>query len=293
MKSPALLSKRLIFVSGKGGVGKTTISLALALSAAESGRKVLLAEINSEEQIAHLLRRSPTGYHEVELLPRLWGINVNSHLAFKEYVLKQIRLKSLYQAVFENRWVRNFIDGTPGLPDLMSIGKIYALLDNYDQIIVDAPSSGQCLALLQIPSIVSSAVRIGPLSTHSQRIHSILHDRTMTAVVGVALPEEMPITETLEMSTWLKQKLDLNLGPIFLNQVVHSPFSRPEWERIKKGIPVSLAHHWSRSEMSRQYSGKLQENFADEKVVPIPFVYSREFGLTEVERISGEMERGL
>ncbi|MBI2982108.1 MAG: hypothetical protein HYY44_07455, partial [Deltaproteobacteria bacterium] len=172
-------------------------------------------------------------------------------------------------------------------------GKIYSLLDHYDQIIVDAPSSGHSIALLQIPSIVSSAVRIGPLSTHSQRINEILHDRTMTAIVGVALPEEMPVTETLEMSSWLKQKLDLKLGPIFLNQVVHSPFSRPEWEKIKKCVPPPLVHHWSRSEMSRQYFRELQEGFTDERVVPIPFIYSREFGLAEAERISEEVERGL
>lgn len=293
MTPPSLLSKKLIFVSGKGGVGKTTVSLALALLAAESGRKVLLAEIHSEEQVAHLLRCPPIGYQEVELLPRLWGLNIRPHEAFREYVIKQIRLKSLYQAIFENRLVRNFIDGTPGLPDLMSIGKIYSLLDSYDQIIVDAPSSGHSIALLQIPAIVASAVRFGPLWTHAQRINEILHDREKTAIAGVALPEEMPVTEAIEMGTWLEKKLDLDLGPLFLNQVVESPFKKNEWEMIKDLLPGAISHHWVRSRLSREYTSSLQENFSEEKVIPIPFLYSRQFGLTEVERISEEIERNL
>ncbi|MBI2082118.1 MAG: ArsA family ATPase [Deltaproteobacteria bacterium] len=292
MKASSLLSKKLIFVSGKGGVGKTTVSLALALLAAESGRKVLLAEIHSEEQVAHLLQCPPIGYREVELLPRLWGINIHPHEAFKEYVLKQIKLKSLYRAIFENRLVSNFIDGTPGLPDLMSIGKIYSLIDSYDQIIVDAPSSGHSIALLQISSVVSSAVRFGPLWTHSHRIDEILHDHEMTAIACVALPEEMPVTETIETAEWLKQKLDLKLGPVFLNQVVESPFSKAEWEKIKNILPGTFTHHWTRAQLSREYGLKLKQNFPQEKIISIPFVYSRQFGLAEVERISEEIEGG-
>jgi anion-transporting ArsA/GET3 family ATPase len=144
----SLLSRRLIIVSGKGGVGKTTLSLALALLAAERGRKVIVAEIHSEDQVSHILGRPPIGHHETPLLPGISGINILPRKSFEEYVLLQIRFKALYKAVFENKLVQNFVEATPGLSDMVSIGKVYALTADYDLVIVDAPATGHGLALL-------------------------------------------------------------------------------------------------------------------------------------------------
>ena len=137
-----LLNHKLVVVSGKGGVGKTTVSLALGLLAAERGKRTLIAEINSEEQIAHLLERAPANYHESGILPNLWSMNIQTKKAFEEYVLARLKFRSLYKAVFENKLVRYFIDATPGLSDLMCIGKVYELVKSYDLVIVDAPATG-------------------------------------------------------------------------------------------------------------------------------------------------------
>lgn len=287
-----LFSKKLILVSGKGGVGKTTVSLALALLAAERGKKTLLAEINAEGQVAHLLERKPIGYPEEKILPRLWGINIVPRKSFEEYVLLQIKFKTLYRAVFENKFVRYFLEATPGLGDLMCIGKVYATTDPFDLVIVDAPATGHGISLLQIASTVAKAVKIGPLKTHSQKIDELLHDPARTQVVQVTLPEEMPVTESLEMQAWLKQAR-IPSGLFFLNQFRNNPLTpeeADEFEDLKNKLSPAplkaMALEQTRAELSDSYYKLLQKELPDVTILKIPFLYTPEFKLSEIQQVA-------
>lgn len=298
----SLLVRRLLIVSGKGGVGKTTVAIALALLAVQRGKRVILAEINSEEQVARLLERPPVGYNPTELLPGLWGVNILPKKSFEEYVLLQIRFQSLYKAVFENRFVRRFIEGTPGLSDLMCIGKVYALVKDYDLVIVDAPATGHGIALLSIPSIVANAVRIGPLKSEAEKIDLLLHDPEKTQVVLVTLPEEMPVAETLDLIRDLEEKLGLPLGPLFLNGVQDSPFTAGERKKLleyrKEKIGADpfwtrIELEMSRAELTEEYSARLKESAPDRTILQIPFLYSPRFGLAEVQTIAQKIEKAI
>ncbi len=292
-----LLQHRLIVVSGKGGVGKTTVCLALGLLAAESGRRTLVAEINSEEPIAHLLERPPIGYEETELLPNLWAINIHPRRSFEEYVLNQIKFRSLYKAVFENRFIRHFIDATPGLADLMCIGKVYSLSQRYDLVVVDAPATGHSVALFEIPSIVSTAVKVGPLQTESDKIDRLLHDREQTSVVVVTLPEEMPVLEGIEMRRTLEQRLSLPVGPVFLNQFHEPLFTLKERSEIK-GLEARLEEPvWNaidlqirRADLSAHYEEVLKDCCQGTPIVRIPFLYTTRFALNEIEAVASLIE---
>jgi len=293
-----LLNHKLLFVTGKGGVGKTSLSLALGLLAAEKGKKTIVVEVHSEEQVSHLLQRSSIGYQETELLPHLWGININPRSSFEEYVLLQIKLRGLYKAVFENKLVRYFIEATPGLSDLMCIGKIYALSKSYDLVIVDAPATGHSLALLEISSIVCNAIRLGPLNNEAQKIDRLLHDAKQTKIVPITLPEDMPVTETIELYDRLDKKLKLSLGPVFLNQVEESPFSKEDQEDLKPFLKnrsrqdllrYILTLHNTRTLMAQSYSLQLKEEIGG-PIIPIPFIYSSQFGLHELEMIAEHIE---
>ncbi len=289
-----LFSKKLLIVTGKGGVGKTTVSLALGLMAAERGLRALVVEVNSEETVAHLLQRPSIGPQEVELLPNLYGINITPKKSFEEYVLLQIKFKSLYKAVFENRFVRYFLEAAPGLSDLMCIGKIYSLVDRYDLVIVDAPATGHGLALLDIATIVTRAVRVGPLKTEAQKVADRLHDPSKTQVVLVTLPEEMPVTEALEMKAHLKNKMEMSVGALILNQYQKSPFSVAEEKELEKFLKdeTSLKEKvellLTRSRLSQEYKEELQ---CDE-LMTIPFVASSGFGLPEIQSIASALEEG-
>jgi len=293
----SLLNRRLIVVSGKGGVGKTTVSLAFALLAAARGKRVMLCEIHSEEQVAHVLERAPIGYKESELLPNVWGVNILPKQAFEEYVLLQIRFRGLYKAVFENRLVQNFIEATPGLGDMVSIGKVYALTESYDLVIVDAPATGHGLALLEIPSIVSQATRMGPLKSDADKIDRLLKDPSKTQVILTTLPEEMPVTEAIEMNLSLDRRLGLPLGPFFLNQVEERVFTDEERRRIDHAPETPalkvLRLLAARSDLSAEYAVRLEKEVRPRPVVRLPFVYSPHFGLAEIQTVAGEIERRL
>lgn len=297
-----LLDRKLLFISGKGGVGKTTASLALGLLASRQGKKTLIAEINSEEQIAVLTGRPPIGYQETELLPGLFGINILPKKSFEEYVLMQIKFQKLYRAVFENRLMRHFIEAVPGLADLMSIGKVYDLVGRYDLVIVDAPSSGHSVAMLEIPGIVARAVRIGPLKSEAEKIDRMLHDDIHTQVLLVTLPEEMPVAETVETAARIRKGLGLSLGPTILNQTFEKIFtaeeerSLNEWARSPRQearLPLlrAVALQQNRAKMSREYAERLREELKTE-LLKLPFVYTEDFGLPEVERLAVFMNEG-
>ncbi len=272
--------KKLTFVSGKGGVGKTTVSLALAMHVARQGKTVLLVEVNSE---------GPTDLPD-SLPPGLDRLNVQPWKSFEEYVLSQLKSRLLYRAVFENRIVRHFIEATPGLADLMMIGKIHSLLDQYDHLIVDAPATGHGLSLLQIAGIVADAVRIGPLRTRAAAINAILHDRQLASLVLVTLPEELPVTELLEMREELESRLQLPVEKVFLNQIESPPFTAKEEETFD-GFddvgPWQLAMTIQRARAGRSalYRAQLKKELGKIPLAEIPFVYASSFGLPEIERI--------
>jgi len=110
MNLKELLDRRIIFVSGKGGVGKTSVSALLALLAAAKQKKTLIIEMNSSGRVAPLFQVNNAGYEEVPLIPYVTSLNLSPRLCFQEYVLKLILFSRLYKAFFENKYVSNFLN---------------------------------------------------------------------------------------------------------------------------------------------------------------------------------------
>ncbi len=298
MSLNSLLSKKLIIVSGKGGVGKTTMSAALALAFSKAGKKTLLAEIDSQGQIAQLFGRK-IGYEVVSLQANLSAINIIPRKSFEEYVLLQLKFKSLYNAVFENKYVRAFIQGTPGLSELMSVGKIYSMIDDYDTIILDAPATGHGMSLLQVPTVVASAVRVGPLKTHSENIETLLKDKKLTALTAVTLPEEMPVTETIELDQWIQKNMKSSLQHIFLNAYYPPFFSnlkqQAECDQFFKqanpsaGLKKSYQLYQTRAAQHQHYQKMLHHSFQASTVSTIPYLFDHDINLASLEKIQQEL----
>ncbi len=293
-----LSKKKLVLVSGKGGVGKTTISAALALKLSQEGQRVLIAEIDAQKQLATIFHRRQIGYQPTRLHPNLYAINVTPKEAFEEYVVMQLRFRSVYKAVFDNKYVGSFIEGTPGLAELMCIGKIYALVEDYDTIIVDAPATGHGKSLLQVPTIVANAVRVGPLKSNAEKIERLLKDPERTCLAAVSLPEEMPVAETLELQEWTRENLGQNLGVTFLNGIYPPLFqSESDHDRCKSffaehigdpslnGLAKSYRMRSVRSEMHTRYSEQLKAQLMNTTVVDIPFLFTESIGFDELSVI--------
>ncbi len=297
-----LLKYKLLFVTGKGGVGKTTVSLLLATLARQEGKKAIIAEVNSSDQTSLLLSdkthsSSPQNrdtYQEEEIAPNLWHINIKPQKAFQEYVLMRIRFEALYKAVFQNKFVKNFIDAVPGLQELMCIGKIYSLVDRYDIVIVDAPATGHSIALLEISDIVTKAVPLGPLGSESKKISDLLHDQKKTGIMIVTLPEEMPVNEAIELKQYLKDRIHLETSAAILNQCEGNSLSKSEWSELlaapyKSSVLKELIRlDQAKVKRTREYTQELMESF--DNLFCIPQHPYTDFNLKHIEALAKETQ---
>jgi anion-transporting ArsA/GET3 family ATPase len=230
----SLFDRRVLFVVGKGGVGKSVVVTALALQAVDQGLRVCIAEMNGAESTAALLGCPPVGYRPTAIAEGIEAISITAEQATEEYLLRTLRFRKLYDLVFRNRYIEPFMNGILGLSDLTSVGKVMDLEwqradgsygieasgpARYDLVVVDCPSTGHGLALLKAPQTMMDVTSRGPLYNNSAMIRDLLCDRTKTAVLLVTLAEEMPVAETLESVTTMRESLDIALAGVVMNAV--------------------------------------------------------------------------
>lgn len=230
------LTRRFMFVTGKGGVGKTTVVATMADRFARQGKRVLIAETSAKEHLSALFGRASLPTEITELSPGLFGVLLDADVALKEYgalVLKSARLVS---ALFDNKLVRGFFHGAPGLKEWAALGKAWyhsteVLADGsprFDIVILDAPATGHGLDMLRVPKTIIELSPPGVLRTDAERAWTQFRDPAQSGVVVVTLPEEMPVNETLELCGALQGELGLPLAGVVVNQVVPELFSASE-----------------------------------------------------------------
>lgn len=283
-----LLEKRLVFVSGKGGVGKTSVSALLGLLAAKQKKRTLIIEVNSLGRIAPLFNEDPTPHEEIAIAPYLSAINLDPKKCFEEYVLKQIRFKKIYNAFFNNKYVTNFLNATPGLNELLMLGKIYELEKayqnkltgklKYDLIIVDSPATGHGLSFLEVPSIVLSVVKVGPMKSNAESILSLLNNQKKTAISLVTLAEEMPVSETKEFIKSLSEKTKMAIGPLFVNGITPKidPVSKTNLNKLKGDHEIYVNYYElveQRRELNEFYIKKLKKDLAKFDQIELKFQF--------------------
>jgi anion-transporting ArsA/GET3 family ATPase len=219
----SLLSRRFVIVAGKGGVGRTTVAAALALSAARAGKKVLLCQTKAKERLSALFGTAPIGHDVVKVRERLWAVNMTPQHALREYGAMVLRSEFIAKQVLENRVSRAFLHAVPGVEDYSMLGKAWYHTTEeeggkprYDLVLLDGPATGHVLTLLAIPDAILSAVPEGPLSKPARATHDLLRDAQRTAFVVVTLAEDMPVNEAIELAR-RAQAMGLPLGPLVVN----------------------------------------------------------------------------
>lgn len=222
------LNSQLLLVTGKGGVGKSTTSLALAQYFLGQGKKVLLVCLQPQSIVQSLYGLSePISYEPQNLEPNFSALTLNPQDAIREYVLRQIRFEFLYRAVFENRVVKYFLRATPGLSDLVYLGKIWDLQEQakrsrsgYDHIIVDMAASGHGFNMLKTPQTVMTMVQSGPLFALAEKMDLMVKNPKICSHVLVTLAEELPMNESLELMGNLKETLGIQFASVVVNRVL-------------------------------------------------------------------------
>jgi anion-transporting ArsA/GET3 family ATPase len=221
---PGLADKRLVFVTGKGGVGKSTVALALGIAAARRGLRTIVAELSGQARAAETFGVAPPSGEEVRLGDCLHAISVDMERAMEEYLHQRVgRVGDLLAG---SPAFHAFAHATPGMRELLSIGKVWELAQDrrrvpgaqpYDLVIVDAPATGHALGALRAPATFADIARVGPIAHQGRTIDATLRDAAQTAVVAVSLAEEMPVTETLVLRARLRDALDRELAAVVVN----------------------------------------------------------------------------
>jgi anion-transporting ArsA/GET3 family ATPase len=307
-----LLDKRLVFVTGKGGVGKSTVAVALGLLAARRGLRTIVAEVAHQDRVARVFGRDDSHFREVELAERLYTISIDPQHAIEEYLRLQLPVRALADLLSGSRMFQYFAAATPGMSELVTMGKVWELAQlqrrahaaaRYDLVIVDAPATGHGVATMRAPKTFADIARVGPIASQGQAMHAMITDPDSTGVVAVALPEEMPVNETLSLRDSLRSELGLGLDRVVVNGVYDQRFSAREASALRRaadtaGTPAAraalraaLSEHL-RARGQREQMARLEEGTGDAPVL-LPFLFEPDLDLPAYERLSERLESEL
>jgi len=243
-----LLAKRLLVVTGKGGVGKTTVAAALGLVAARAGRRTIVAEVARRSDVASAFdREGCKPFEEVELARDLFHISIDPQDALEEYLRDQLPPGPLVDVLKRSRMFGLLSAATPGMRELLSVGKLWELaqLDRrtpgaaaYDLVIVDAPATGHGVAILKAPRTFAAAAGGGPIARQGRIIDATICDPAQTGVVAIARAEELAVTETGALRLALRETIGLDLERVVANALEPDRFTSPESAQLQ----AHLAH---------------------------------------------------
>jgi anion-transporting ArsA/GET3 family ATPase len=214
-------ASRLVIVAGKGGVGKTTVSAALASAAARAGRTVLLVEIEGKSGLASLFGNEPIGYERTELAPGITGRTITPDEALLDY-LREHGLSRISKRLVSSGALEIVATAAPGIRDILVLGKVKSLerLGEADLVVLDAPAAGHAISFLLSARGLLDAVRVGPINTQAREVLEMLTDPARCQVLLVTLPEETPVNELVDTAYHLEDRVGVSLGPVVVNGLI-------------------------------------------------------------------------
>lgn len=303
-----LLDRRFLFVVGKGGVGKSAVATSIALAASKEGKRTLLAIVESKERVSSFLEVPPIGTEIVKgVRPNLDAVLMTPKAALEEYGMMVLRVRTLYKLIFENRLVRSFLDGVPGLAAWSMLGKAFFHSNppdkdpDYDIVVVDAQATGHALEMLRVPLVIQKLAPPGLLRREADRAIELFKNPKESAIVLVALPEDMPANETLELHAALRDELNFPVGSLVVNRVLPELFPAEErdiFDALPKKLgadspAISLARAGRaralREEVQRT-SIRILDAIPAAKILLRDFI-SPELGSAEIEELSKAFAR--
>lgn len=231
-----LLDRKLIFVTGKGGVGKTTIAAALAWLAADRGKRTLVCEVDAKGNLADFYETAPTRFEEREIAPRLWAMSMDTEASLKQYLSLQLKLPLVLRMGPLAKMFDFVASAAPGVREIITVGKLCWEVKekHYDLIVVDASATGHIVGQLTAPQAINQLVQVGLVRQQTGWMLDILDDPATTGLVVVATPAEMPVSETLDLTTRLREETKVDLAAVVVNRVLPELFGRGEEEVFER-----------------------------------------------------------
>jgi anion-transporting ArsA/GET3 family ATPase len=309
-----LLARRLLFVTGKGGVGRTTVAAAIGLAASRRGLRTIVAAVGGRDELPRLFSPDPAaagGGGERELAPGLFSLAIDPQRAMEEYLRDQLPVAALADLLGSSRTFGYLAAATPGLRELLTIGKVWELAqprrraaggEPFDLVIVDAPATGYAISLLSAPRTFSNVARRGPISRQAATIHATLVDPLVTGVVAVSTAAEPAVNEVLETRDRLRAELGIALDGVIVNALHPRRFAgrdRPVLRAALAGdlaagardaVILALAED-DHVRVERAQLRRLTAGLA-ERPVELPLVHSAELGREGLIRLADVLGAG-
>ena len=234
-EQPDLLDRRLLLFTGKGGVGKSTVTAATALLAAERGKRVLLVEVDAKGNLTALFEHPPVGFEPRQVHPGVFAMQMDTEASLREYLRVQARVP-VFGRLGPIAHAFDFVaNAAPGVKEILTVGKVcWELREslqgraNWDLIVVDAAATGHVVAQLDAPRAIQELVHVGPVRNQTDWMVDLLSDPTLTALNVVTAPEEMPVNETIELVARAREELQVPLGVVIVNRVLPELFTRAD-----------------------------------------------------------------
>jgi len=311
MPAVDLLDRKLLFVTGKGGVGKSTISAALGLLSSRRGRRTLLCEVDAKGNLADAFETGQPGFQPQRVQADLWAMSMDTEASLQEYLRLQLRLPVIARIGPLARAFDFVATAAPGVREILTVGKLaYEVRQgHYDLVVVDASATGHISGQLGSPQAINQLVKVGLVRQQTDWMVDILSDPAITGLVVVATPEEMPVNETIELVGRLGKETDVDLAAVVVNRVLPELFSRsdeevfeglrvpPQRDRLQDVLdgPVEAVLEAARLAVTvrRSRAGHLERlRAAVNPSVPmlyVPYLFSRSHGL----RATGQLAEAL
>jgi anion-transporting ArsA/GET3 family ATPase len=306
--APDLLDLKLVFVTGKGGTGKTTVAAGLAQLAAEHGKRVLVCETDAKGDVPALFEAPATDFTPKEIAPGIWSLSMDTEASLREYLKLHLRIPVVGRIGPLAKAFDFVATAAPGVREILTVGKFAWEVKehHYDIVVVDAPATGHIIGQLAAPQAINDLVKVGLIRSQTDWMLDILSDPRQTGLVAVCTPEEMPVNETLELATRVREETTVRLSAVVVNRVLPELFTQRDEELFEQlrepgneellseraGGSVAPVLEAARLAVTlrRTRSAHLQRLQAglpkDVPVLLLPYLFSRSFGVRTTRQVA-------
>lgn len=301
----SILDRRLVFVTGKGGVGKTSVAAALAELAARRGQRTLVCEMDAKGALAAAFDALPLDFEPRRLGPDLYGMAMNTEDSLREYLRLFVKVPFIGKIGPLARTFDFVADAAPGVKEILAVGKLcYEVRErHYDLVVVDAEATGHIVAQIGAPKVIRDLVQVGLVREQTDWMLDILQDPDTTGVAVVTTPEEMPVTETISLLERLQSETGVAPTVVVANRVVPESFDDEQRHVVHRlaearsilvdaagkgaGAVVEAARiNEARRRTGQDHLDRLRASTGDLPVIAVPEMFTRATGARVVTLVA-------